>query len=483
VFVVLTALVAGLVLVLAYPPTGWAWLAVPAVAAFLAAVRRSQVPSQAWAAGLVFGLAFFGFLFPWLAELGVIALLPLLIVQAAFPTVYAGLLFRARRLAPVEWILVAAAGWALMEAVKVRFPLGGFGWGLLGYPVGEWESARQAAQWIGTSGWSVVLVAAAAALSAAAWKPMVATVAVALSLAIAGGVAPVRTDGPELSVAIVQGSSPCPGTHCPNERRQVYLRHLELTRTLEPPIDLLVWPEGSTGSFNADPVLDDDVAEEMGAEALRLGAVFLAGGDRPISDTEWINANVVFDRSGPIIGEYRKQHPVPFGEYIPGRPLFEWIPALAQVPRDMIRGDGPVLFPLDGGQLGSVISFEGSFARYARQHVRAGADLVVVATSQASYPFSYASDQLIGMTQMRSAELGVDVVHASVSGRSILIVDGGDVGERTPLSQPATLTGTVQLRDAGPTLYTLAGDWVQLVALLAGVAVLIRQKSHSEQGR
>jgi len=64
-----------------------------------------------------------------------------------------------------------------------------------------------------------------------------------------------------------------------------------------------------------------------------------------------------------------------------------------------------------------------------------------------------------------------------------LIVDGGDVGERTPLSQPATLTGTVQLRDAGPTLYTLAGDWVQLVALLAGVAVLIRQKSHSEQGR
>ena len=47
----------------------------------------------------------------------------------------------------------------------------------------------------------------------------------------------------------------------------------------------------------------------------------------------------MFGPDGRIVGEYRKRHPVPFGEYIPARPLFEWIPALDQVPRDMIAGD------------------------------------------------------------------------------------------------------------------------------------------------
>ena len=61
----------------------------------------------------------------------------------------------------------------------------------------------------------------------------------------------------------------------------------------------------------------------------------LGYGDRPISDTEWINANVVFDETGAIVTEYRKRHPVPFGEYIPARPLFDWIPELRRVPRDM----------------------------------------------------------------------------------------------------------------------------------------------------
>ncbi|HVR33309.1 MAG TPA: nitrilase-related carbon-nitrogen hydrolase, partial [Acidimicrobiia bacterium] len=166
-----------------------------------------------------------------------------------------------------------------------------------------------------------------------------------------------------------------------------------------------------------------------------------------------------------LMGEYRKRHPVPFGEYVPARPLFGWIPDLSRVPRDMIRGDGPVLFDLDGVSFGSVISFESSFARYSREHVSAGADLLVVATSQASYPFSHASDQLIGMTRMRSAELGVDVIHGSVTGRSVFIIDGGILGEPTGLAEITSLRGVVQARSDGLTLYARLGDWVQLVGM------------------
>src|SRR5690606_20708849 len=140
---------------------------------------------------------------------------------------------------------------------------------------------------------------------------------------------------------IVQGSSPCPGQRCPGERAATFASSLELTSQIEPgTADLVVWPEGSTG-FDVDPVLDPEVGAAIAAEAARIGAVLLAGGDRPVSDTEWINANVVWDRDGRPVGEYRKRHPVPFGEYVPARPLFGWVPELSRVPRDMVRGDGP----------------------------------------------------------------------------------------------------------------------------------------------
>ena len=160
-------------------------------------------------------------------------------------------------------------------------------------------------------------------------------------------------------MAIVQGSTPCPLTHCFDERRATYEMHLALTRSIpEGSVDLVVWPEGSTGGFDADPVLNDDVSAAIGGEAARIGAYLLAGGDRPVSDEEWINANVMFGPDGRIVGEYRKRHPVPFGEYIPARPLFEWIPALDQVPRDMIAGTHHFVFGLAIGRIGSVISFE-----------------------------------------------------------------------------------------------------------------------------
>ena len=125
------------------------------------------------------------------------------------------------------------------------------------------------------------------------------------------------------------------------------------------------------------------------------------------------NTGIVWD---PVTGPgdtYVKQHPVPFGEYIPWRPVFEWIPALDRVPRDMIPGDGPVVF--DGG-VGSVISFEGGFSRYAFETRRAGANVIVVNTNNASYGLTPASDIWMGMTRMRAVELGVPVVHAAVTG-------------------------------------------------------------------
>jgi apolipoprotein N-acyltransferase len=256
--------------------------------------------------------------------------------------------------------------------------------------------------------------------------------------------------------------------------------HLALTRTIaEGSVDLVVWPEGSTGGLNADPVLNPDVAEAIGAEAERIGAYVLAGGDRPISNEEWINANVVFGPDGEIFGEYRKRHPVPFGEYIPARPWFEWIPALDQVPRDMIRGDEAVVFALPIGRVGSVISFEAAFGRYGRDEANAGAQLLVVATNEGSYEFTPVSDQFIGMTRMRSAELGLAVVHSAVTGKSTFI-SRGEVGEMAGFLEERVITADLRLSDGTRTLYTRWGEWLQGIAVaVLGLLLAYRWRTRS----
>lgn len=485
----MAASAAGLVLSTAFPPVAWWWLAVPAVAVFLGVLRTTPRRGVAVWAGAGFGLGFFGLLFPWLSELGWIAFVPLWLLESLFFVVLAGVVWNLRRFPWWVWVLGTAAAWGLMEWLRARFPLGGFPWGMVAFPLGDVDGLRNSAQWIGASGLSIVGVAAAAGLGEAVrlrrFAPAVWPMGMALVLGVAGALFPAVAEGRQVRVAIVQGSTPCPGTHCPDERLITYRTHLELTRSLQPgSVDLVVWPEGSTGGFAADPVLVPQVRREMAAEAARLGAVLLAGGDRPISDTEWINANVIFAPDGEMVGEYRKRHPVPFGEYVPARRLFGWVKELQAVPRDMVRGDGPLVLDLGFGPFGSVISFEGAFARYARETINAGAELLIVATNQGSYPYSPASDQFIKMTRMRSAELGVDVVHAAVTGRSTLITEGGVVGSVTPLAEPALLVGTVRMRTAGPTLYARLGDWLVWVSAAAalGAAWKVSRRTSSERG-
>ncbi|MBT8213607.1 MAG: apolipoprotein N-acyltransferase [Acidimicrobiia bacterium] len=483
---VVLGVLAGLLAVLAYPPWGWGFVAPVGIAGFLWAILDTKRPSEAWLTGWGFGIAFFGFLFPWLGELvdpAVIALGPLVLSQAAFTSIYARVLHRFDLDRPWIWWSAATGGWAAMELVRLRFPFGGFGWGLAGYPMGEYVLTRDATQFFGVTGWSVVVAGLAA--GAVVWirteerRPIWAIVSVTVVAVVAGAISPAVSDGEAVRVAIVQGSTPCPQQRCAGERTATYRTSLELTRSIEPgTVDLVVWPEGSTG-FSVDPVLDPQIAAEMGAEAERIGAVLLAGADRPQSDTEWTNANVVFDTSGEIVGEYPKRHPVPFGEYVPFRPLFAWIPDLSRVPRDMIRGSDPVVFDGAFGPFGSVISFESAFSRYARHTVNEGADLLIVATSQASYPFSVASDQLIAMTRMRSAELGVDVVHSAITGKSTLITDGGEVGETTDLVAAEVLIGTVEMRSSGGTVYAVLGDWLALLAAFGlGGTALYRLRFH-----
>ncbi len=463
--------------VLAFPRLGPGWLILPGVMLFLAGLRTADNRRQGLLYGALYGLTFFGGLLWWFSELGLIAVIPLVILQASFLAAYGWWLTKYNDRPSGAWFLLAVGGWALMELIRYHFPFNGFEWGAVGYALSDQGWVRAVAPLIGTSGITVVGVGVLAAVVLVVggqrrrWQ--IGLLAALVGLLFVGLVWNVPTPGYSISLtaAIVQGSTPCPFEHCPpDERLRTFEQHLEWTRQIEPgSVDLVVWSEGSTGSSNADPVQNPEIGEAIGAEARRIGAWFLVGSDRSVNETHWINANVVFNPEGEIAGEYRKQHPVPFGEYIPFRPLFEWIPDLDQVPRDMIPGEGSVVFDLgDGVHLGSVISFEGGFSRYPRQHARAGANLMVVATNEGSYGTTPGSDQFIGMTRMRAAELGTPLIHAAVTGSSVFVDESGAFSsETTGLGTMEILTAT--LPPFARSIYARTGDILMIAAALVGL--------------
>ena len=480
---VLLAVLGAVLSILAFPPFGPGVLVFPGIALFLWSLRISPTRRSGLTAGATFGLVFFGGLMWWLSVLDPLALI-LVPAQAIFLAVYGWWLARYRSLPSGTWLLMAVGGWGVMELIRYNFPFGGLEWGAAGYALSDLVATRVPAGVIGTSGLTVLTVALAAGAVLAltkSWHTRLWLVPTGVALVYLVALVPealAHRDGPTLKVAIVQGSTPCPFEHCPpDERLRTYQQHLALTRQIESgSVDLVVWSESSTGATNADPVLNPEVGRSIGSEAQRIGAWMMVGGDRQLSKTDWVNANVVFNPSGEIVGEYRKQHPVPFGEYIPFRSVFGRIPALAAVPRDMIPGDGPVVFEgVAGVNLGSVISFEGGFSRYALEHRRAGADLIVIATNEASYDRTPASDQFIGMTRMRAVELGVPVIHAAVTGKSVVVQHDGSLGEETGLGAQEILMGIVG--GARRSVYTSIGDFVLYLAAATAILTWLRIRS------
>src|SRR5690606_40183522 len=110
-------------------------------------------------------------------------------------------------------------------------------------------------------------------------------------------------------------------------------------------------------------------------------------------------------------------------------------------------------------------------------------DLLVVATNQGSYGYSPAADQFIGMTRMRSAETGLDLIHSAVTGKSTVITDGGVVGETTGLATQEVLYGEVTPRPGLQPVYVRMGEWVVLLAVVVGVATWKVRARHSQPRR
>jgi apolipoprotein N-acyltransferase len=464
-------LISGALLSLAFPEPDIAPLAWVAIVPLLM-IARGETAGRGFLAGLTFGLGFFGLLLYWISLIGWMGWAALVLLESLCMGLF-GLAWAlaSRRTSAPERVLYAAALWVVVEFLRSTLPAVGFTWGQLAQSQTDLGWMLRPAALGG--GWLVafILVAVNACLAeliARDPRKNHATAAIAASVAVALLVCPLLlpagdATGEKISVAIVQGNVPQDIPVGDSRDLAILDSHRVLTEELEGrEVDFVVWAESSL-ALGVDTDLDTQVALESAAQT--ANAPIIAGGNLDDGPENYKVMAFHISPQGRVVDRYQKTHLVPFGEYVPVRALFGWIPTLEQVGRDAVPGDEIAVFDVAGGPVAPVISFEGDFGSLVRRRMDEGGRLLTVLTNTSTWGHTWASAQHVAFSQVRAAENGVWVVHAAISGISAFIQPDGKVVERIPLWTADSATHEVSFAE-DTTFYARVGEWMPLLCAL-----------------
>jgi len=501
----LLAVPAGVALWLSFPSPG-VWALAPVGIALLLVALAGHRPTRAALIGLVAGVSFFGPLLWWAGiYVGFIAWVPLTVLEALYVAAFGALAPWALRApgGPVVRALGVAALWVGVEALRARTPFGGFGWGRLAFSQADAPALPLAA--LGGApllSFAVALAGAlvAVAVLAVAGSParssrrtllaVPAALLAAVGVLVSGALVPTPTAPQQgsLQVAGVQGNVPRPGLDFNAERRAVLDNHAAGTLRLAdrvadgqaPAPDLVIWPENAS---DIDPLRNPDAADVIDRAVAAVDVPVLVGAVLVRDDGRLSNTTLLWTPEEGPVASYAKQRPVPFAEYVPYRSFFRAItPAVDQVRRDFVPGQGVGLLRPDGVPVGIAICFEVVEDDLVRDAVRDGAQVLTVQTNNATFGYTDESVQQLAMSRVRAVEHGRAVAHVSTVGVSAMITPDGTVLQDTGLFTADVLQADLPLRTE-LTPATRAGAWPELVLCLLGAGLVLAGATAGRRGR
>ncbi len=371
----------------------------------------------------------------------------------------------------VAAMVVLPSAWVAADAVRSWPPLGG-AWAALGASQSAQSVTLASAALGGVWLTSFLVVAVNTALTGAVVHRGLSGRLVALGCAAAFVavrpawylLGPPPAGGSTVRVALVQ-----PGDITDSGARQAASEELTASVAGQHP-DLVVWGESSVGS---DLGSHPEVSARLAALSRRVGADLLVNVDAP-APGGGIYKSAVLIGPGGSAGTYQKTRLVPFGEYVPLRPLFGWLTRHSRAAaEDRQRGTGPVVLHAGALAIGPLVSYETLFSDLARREAQLGAELLVYQSSTSSYQGSWAQPQLAAQPAVRAVEAGRPAVHAGLSGDSSAFDAQGHRLAWLPSNVRGVAVVSVPLA-ARVTPYERLGDWVPVLAFVVLGFALVR---------
>lgn len=491
----LAAIALGLIAACAYPPLHLWPLGLAGVAGFVWLIYTAQNWRGALWRGWWFGWAHLTLANNWIATafthqakmpevLGWAAVPLLCIYLAIYPALAALAAHMLAKKRPL-WAfgLVLAGAWIITEWLR--------GWVFTGYPwpplglmlLGRWETPGVAMllPWFGTyalSGLAMLIGVGFLWLvttGRARWALLPATIL--LGWMTFPVMPSLFSDDSALRYTLVQPYLPQSEINDPAKFEEQFRRLTRLTAPGGNRSRIVLWPESAVPDYleegyperfylqmtaGGDPVLARRrIGRVIGPQSTLLtGVVNLNIGAGPSGVPAAVSARnsvMAISGEGRILGDYDKAHLVPYGEYLPMRPLLEplGLQRLVAGSIDYLPGPGPRTLDLGvHGKAGVMICYEIVFS---------GA--VADKTNRPDYIFNPSNDgwfgwwgppQHLAQARMRAIEEGLPVLRSTTTGISAVIDANGVVRGHIGMGKADKLEGLVPAAKP-PTLFGQSG--------------------------
>ncbi len=487
----LLAASSGFLLTLAFPRWSlWALVWAGLVPLFYA-LDQSRKRREAFLYGFTAGFVFFLLSISWLRHVTVFGWLFVVVVEAAGWGIF-GLIFyelrnpsRKKKKETSFPFLGMAAAWVVWEWVRSEIPVWGFGWNLLGASQSPNLWIAQLASLGGVYGVGFLVFLGNGVLYSSlrhGIKKELQTVLIFGLLFTASGLfgwSRIQTFVPDslFRVSVLQGNIPqllkWEGAY-KEEILRIYLNLTELASYDAP--ELIVWPEAAyPGFFNREVE-----AERIKTLVKNIEVPLLVGSPHR-EETAYYNSAYLLNNSGEVTGRYDKIRLVPFGEYIPWKPIFGVLEPYADAlgVSDFSSGKEFQVFQTraSGPRFSVLICFEDTFPDLARTFVNRGAEFLTVITNDAWFGHSSAPYQHLQASVFRAIENGVPVFRAANSGVSAFITPRGIVAERVKNQEGKdtfVMGGmTYPVAWAREKTFYSQGGWLFPYVCLAALAIMV----------
>ena len=500
---VLYAFLAGAASAFAFEPLGL-WPLLPVAFAVLCEfICRSKSIGRALFIGWAFGVGQFVVGLNWIATaftyqaampawLGWIAVVLLSLYLAIYPALATGLAWRFGREDRVVLVTVLGGAWAITEWLRGTM-FTGFPWNPAAAALAPTPLITITAL-IGTYGLSglVVLLGGAIWLEYyRKWLPLVVIVGVSALLWVLPSSSVPADPLAVMNVRVVQPNIGQEDKWRPGFDEEAAHRLAILSGKPSSEPRLLLWPEAAV----TDPLTDARTDEHQAmAEFQRTRASALLGpndrlltGGIALDSNDGVHvtgaANSIFALApgGTIIGRYDKAHLVPYGEYLPMRPLLSAIglSRLAPGDTDFTAGPGPRTINVGGqwGRVGLQLCYEIIFSGEVVDEKHRPA--FIFNPSNDAWFGRWGPPQHLAQARLRAAEEGLPVIRSTPTGISAVIDGRGNIVKSLPWRTAGAIDAVLPPAANSPPPFARFGNIIPLVLgflLIIGGIVLARRR-------
>ena len=186
------------------------------------------------------------------------------------------------------------------------------------------------------------------------------------------------------------------------------------------------------------------------------------------------------DTRRELLGRYDKSHLVPYGEYLPMRPLLSAIGLSRLAPGDFDFWPGPGARSIDLGRFGKVglqVCYEIIFSGHVVD--RANRPNFIFNPSNDAWFGSWGPPQHLAQARLRAIEEGLPVIRSTPTGISAVIDADGAIRGSVPMGQAGRIDSRLPPAKAPP-LFARYGNVLPLalalILLLSAIAIRLRAR-------